>query len=159
VAFSNSSSRRRKGRWSLGGHRLMSEINVTPMVDVMLVLLIIFMVTAPLMTAGVKVDLPKTNAGPISGQDEPLAISVDAGGRIFLQETEMELAALAPRLIAITRNNRDVRIFVRGDKSVDYGRVMVVMGTIAGAGFKRVALVTDQLKRNRVIRKKGGRAK
>ncbi|MEE8392831.1 MAG: protein TolR [Rhodospirillales bacterium] len=122
----------------------MSEINVTPMVDVMLVLLIIFMITAPLLTVGVKVDLPKTKASVISGQDEPLAITIDSGGRIFLQETELGLETLAPRLVAITGSNPDVRIFIRGDKTINYGRVMQVMGTINAAGFRRVALVTSR---------------
>ena len=123
--------------------RPMSEINVTPMVDVMLVLLVIFMVTAPLLTVGVQVDLPKTTASLIPGADEPLTISVNAEGTIFLQETELELAALAPRLAAITGNNPDVRIFVRGDKAISYGRVMEVMGTINAAGFRKVALVAQ----------------
>ena len=123
--------------------RPMSEINVTPMVDVMLVLLVIFMVTAPLLTVGVQVDLPKTQASLIPGADEPLTISVNAEGAIFLQETELELAALAPRLAAITGNNPDVRIFVRGDKAISYGRVMEVMGMINAAGFRKVALVAQ----------------
>jgi len=123
----------------------MSDINVTPMVDVMLVLLVIFMVTAPLLTAGVQVDLPKTQAATLAGKDEPLSISVDSQGRIFLQETEVELGALAPRLIAITHNNPDARIFVRGDKAISYGRVMEVMGTVNAAGFTKVALVTERM--------------
>ncbi|MFQ5617848.1 MAG: protein TolR [Rhodospirillales bacterium] len=127
-------------------HRPMSQINVTPMVDVMLVLLVIFMVTAPLLTVGVKVDLPKTKAAVISGQDEPLTITVDGEGHIYLQETKLDLEALAPRLIAITSNNPDVRIFLRGDKTVEYGRVMEVMGTVNGAGFTKVALITQPLK-------------
>ncbi len=122
----------------------MSEINVTPMVDVMLVLLIIFMVTAPLLTVGVQVDLPKTKASIIRGEDEPLAITVNAEGQVYLQETEIELEGLLPRLNAITGNNPDVRIFVRGDASVNYGRVMEVMGTINAAGYRKVALVTQQ---------------
>ena len=125
--------------------RPMSDINVTPMVDVMLVLLVIFMVTAPLLTAGVQVDLPKTQAATLAGKDEPLSISVDSQGRIFLQETEVELGALAPRLIAITHNNPDARIFVRGDKAISYGRVMEVMGTVNAAGFTKVALVTERM--------------
>ncbi len=133
-------------------HRPMSEINVTPMVDVMLVLLVIFMVTAPLLTIGVKVDLPKTKASVISGQDEPLTITVDGEGRIYLQETELDLEALAPRLIAITSNNPDVRIFLRCDKTIQYGRVMEVMGTVNGAGFTKVALVTESLKSGTVGR-------
>ncbi len=133
-------------------HSPMSDINVTPMVDVMLVLLIIFMVTAPLLTVGVNVDLPRTKASVIQGQDEPLTDSLDAEGRIFLQETELELDTLAPRLVAITRSNPDARIFVRGDKVIPYGRVMEVMGTINAAGFRKVALVTERLER---VRKKG----
>jgi biopolymer transport protein TolR len=137
---------------SLGGRRLgrrfrrkpMSEINVTPMVDVMLVLLVIFMVTAPLLTVGVQVDLPKTQAAVIPGKDEPLAVTVNKDGNIFLQETEIDLDALAPRLLAITNNNPEVRIFVRGDQAINYGRVMAVMSTINAAGFTKVALVTEQ---------------
>jgi biopolymer transport protein TolR len=125
----------------------MSEINVTPFVDVMLVLLVIFMVTAPLLTVGVSVDLPKTKASVIQGQDEPLAITVDKQGRIYLQETELELTTLVPRLLAITGNNPDIRIFIRGDRAIDYGRVMKVIGTINKAGFKKVALVTDSGRR------------
>jgi len=136
---------------SRGRHRTgpMSEINVTPMVDVMLVLLVIFMVTAPLLTVGVQVDLPKTKASIIRGEDEPLAITVDREGQLFLQETKIELEGLLPRLTAITGNNPDVRIFVRGDAAVDYGRVMEVMGTINAAGYNKVALVTRQLKKTR----------
>jgi biopolymer transport protein TolR len=125
--------------------RPMSEINVTPMVDVMLVLLVIFMVTAPLLTVGVTVDLPKTKASTIAGQDEPLAVSVDAQGQIFLQDTKLELDGLVPRLMAITGNNPDVRIFVRGDKAIHYGRVMEVMGTVNAAGFRKVALITERM--------------
>ena len=128
-----------------GRHRRppMSEINVTPMVDVMLVLLIIFMVTAPLLTVGVPVDLPKTEASVITGQDEPLVITINSAGRIFLQETELKLDVLVARLRAITRNKLDTRIFVRGDRTIDYGRVMEVMGTVNLAGFTRVALITE----------------
>jgi biopolymer transport protein TolR len=121
----------------------MSDINVTPMVDVMLVLLVIFMITAPLLTVGVPIDLPRTEAAIIPGQDEPMTVTVDAEGRVYLQETEIDLGALAPRLVAIVGNNPDVRIFVRGDRAINYGRVMEVMGSVNGAGFKRVALVTE----------------
>ena len=121
----------------------MSEINVTPMVDVMLVLLIIFMVTAPLLTVGVPVDLPKTKASLIPGKDEPLVITIDGMGRVFLQETEIELEKLVPRLRAITANKRDTRIFVRGDRSVFYGQIMQVMGTVNAAGFAKVALIVE----------------
>ena len=133
----------------------MSEINVTPMVDVMLVLLIVFMVTAPLLTVGVQIDLPKTKAKILQGQDEPLAITIDAQGQVYLQDTEIDIEGLVPRLRAITDNNPDVRIFVRGDASVNYGRVMEVMGTINAAGYKKVALVTQQQKKRR--RKKKSR--
>ena len=134
---------------SRGGGRMrhrrppMSEINVTPMVDVMLVLLIIFMITAPLLTGGVPVDLPKTEAAVITGQDEPLVISINRGGRIYLQETELKLDVLGARLRAITRNKLDTRIFVRGDRAVVYGRIMEVMGTINVAGFRHVALIAE----------------
>ncbi len=127
----------------------MSEINVTPMVDVMLVLLIVFMVTAPLLTVGVQIDLPKTKAKILPGQDEPLAITIDAQGQVYLQDTEIDIEGLVPRLRAITNNNPDVRIFVRGDASVNYGRVMEVMGTVNAAGYKKVALVTQQQKKPR----------
>ncbi len=121
-----------------------SDINITPMVDVMLVLLIIFMVTAPLLTAGVPVDLPKARAKLLSQQDkEPLTISIDSAGKIFLQETEVGVAELVPRLTAIAKNGYDQRIFVRGDKSVDYGTVMRVMGELNTAGFRRIGLVTE----------------
>ena len=133
----------------------MSEINVTPMVDVMLVLLIVFMVTAPLLTVGVQIDLPKTKAKILQGQDEPLAITIDAQGQVYLQDTEIDIEGLVPRLRAINDNNHDVRIFVRGDASVNYGRVMEVMGTVNVAGYKKVALVTQQQKKRR--RKKKSR--
>ena len=122
-------------------YRAMSEINVTPFVDVMLVLLIVFMVTAPLMTVGVPLDLPKTKAAQLTDSDEPLVLSVDRDGRIYLQETEIELEQLVPRLLAITNNNPEIRIFVRGDKELPYGQVMQVMGQITSAGFKKVALL------------------
>ena len=122
---------------------LMSDINVTPMVDVMLVLLVIFMVTAPLLTVGVEVDLPETRANPIEGEDEPVAVTVDAEGRIFVQETPVELADLGARLRAVTEANPDLRVFVRGDQAIDYGRVMEIVGTIHAVGYNRVALVTE----------------
>ena len=124
---------------------VMAEINVTPMVDVMLVLLIIFMVSAPLLTVGVPVDLPQTQAKSIDQDKEPLAVSVDDKGKIFLQNTETTVDELVAKLKAITeaRGGLDERIFVRGDKKVDYGTVMRVMGRLSAAGFKRVALVTE----------------
>jgi biopolymer transport protein TolR len=120
-----------------------ADINITPMVDVMLVLLIIFMVTAPLLTAGVAVDLPKTRAKLLSQDKEPLTITIEKNGKIFLQETEIESAELVPRLTAIAENGYDQRIFVRGDKAVDYGTVMQVMGELNAAGFRRIGLVTE----------------
>ncbi|MAI49386.1 MAG: protein TolR [Rhodospirillaceae bacterium] len=133
-----------RGRRSRRGAYIpMSEINVTPMVDVMLVLLVVFMVSAPLMTVGVPVDLPKTDATQMVGQDEPLVVSVNAKGIVFLQDTEVTLEQLAPRLLAITQNKKDTRIFVRGDKAIAYGQVMEVMGTVNLAGFTRVALLTQ----------------
>jgi len=126
-----------------GKFQPMAEINVTPMVDVMRVLLVVFMITAPLMTVGVPVDLPKTKAAQMVGQDEPLVITVNAKGKLFIQDTEIVLVALAARLQAITSNKQETRIFVRGDKRIDYGRVMDVMGAVHRAGFRRVALITD----------------
>jgi biopolymer transport protein TolR len=124
----------------------MSEINVTPMVDVMLVLLIIFMVSAPLLTVGVPIDLPQTQASSLDQADkEPLAVSVNTAGKVFLQNTEIPLEELVPKLQAISaaRGGNDERIYVRGDKTVDYGTVMKVMGRLSTAGFRRVALVTE----------------
>ena len=123
--------------------RPMSEINVTPFVDVMLVLLIVFMVTAPLLTVGVPVDLPKTRAQPLSQDREPLSVSVRRDGRIYLQNTPVEETDLVPKLTAIASNGYDQRIFVRGDRAVDYGRVMEVMALISSAGFTHIGLVTD----------------
>ncbi len=120
-----------------------SEINITPMVDVMLVLLIIFMVAAPMMTSGVTVDLPKANSSPLAGQDEPLTVSVKVTGKIYIQETPVPLKELQAKLSAITGQKKDTRIFVRGDKNVDYGKMMEVVGEINAAGFGKVALITD----------------
>ncbi|HEX5080120.1 MAG TPA: ExbD/TolR family protein, partial [Geminicoccaceae bacterium] len=113
--------------------RPMAEINVTPFVDVMLVLLIVFMVTAPLLTVGVTVDLPETASSPLPGQDEPLSVSVSREGNIYLQDSQIDLADLGPRLLAITERRPDARIFVRGDKGIDSGRVMQVVGAIHAA--------------------------
>ena len=121
----------------------MSEINVTPFVDVMLVLLVVFMITAPLLTVGVPVDLPKTRADAIPGQDEPLSVSLDAQNRIWVQEREVELTSLGPLLKEVSGNKPVVRIFVRGDKGISYGRVLEVMSEISTAGFTRVALVAQ----------------
>ena len=122
-------------------HRPMGEINVTPFVDVMLVLLIVFMVTAPLLTVGVEVDLPKTQAGQINADAAPLVVSIKDDGTLYLQETEMPPDQLIPRLQAISNANPSVRIFVRGDAAVAYGVVLGVMGRIQAAGLERVALV------------------
>lgn len=120
-----------------------AEINVTPMVDVMLVLLIIFMVTSPLMVAGVTVDLPETNASPVTGQDEPLSVTVDAKGDVYIQESKVDKNELVAKLQAISGEKKDVRIFVRGDRNIDYGKVMEVVGKINSAGFNKVALLTE----------------
>ena len=121
----------------------MGEINVTPFVDVMLVLLIVFMVTAPLLTVGVPVDLPKTQAGQINADQAPLVVSLQKQGKIFLQDTEIDADNLVPRLKAISKANNQVRIFVRGDRAVAYGEVLALMGRIQSAGFERVALVAE----------------
>ena len=126
-----------------GRYRPMSEINVTPMVDVMLVLLIIFMVTAPLLTTSVNVDLPKTAAAPTPQDDKPLTVVVDATGKVFLQDQEIDVADLVVKLKAISQDNPDKKIFVRGDKGNSYGRMLEVMGTIYQGGFTKVALLTD----------------
>ncbi len=129
-------------------YKPMAEINVTPFVDVMLVLLIIFMVAAPMMTSGVPVDLPRTAARPLAPEQEPLTITVNAEGRVFLQETEVPLESLVARLRAVAAEQRpdapERRIFVRGDRAISYGRVMEVMGTISAGGFTRVALLAEQ---------------
>ncbi len=132
-----------RGRRRHSRYRPMSEINVTPFVDVMLVLLIVFMVTAPLLTVGVPIDLPKTKAQALSNPEEPLVISVDAKGGIFIQDTAVELINVVPRLVAITENKPDTRIYVRGDRTVNYGRIMEVMGRVNTAGFTRVALIAE----------------
>lgn len=121
----------------------LSEINVTPFVDVMLVLLVVFMVTAPLLSVGVPVDLPKTEAASINNPDEPIVISIDSRGAIYIQESEIPIANLAPRLEAITGANPDARIFVRGDKGIAYGKVMEVMGRISVAGYSKVSLLAE----------------
>ncbi len=123
----------------------LSEINVTPFVDVMLVLLIIFMVTAPLLTVGVQVDLPESNADTLQSDNEPLEVTIDAEGNIFIQETEITLKELVPKLIAITDNRLDTKIYVRGDEVIDYGRVMKLLGELSGSGFSKVALITKPI--------------
>ncbi|KFB08831.1 protein TolR [Nitratireductor basaltis] len=134
-----------------GGHRrrgrkqaLMSEINVTPFVDVMLVLLIIFMVAAPLMTVGVPIDLPETQAKALNSDTQPITVSVNNEGQIFLQETEIPIDEVVPKLEAIAQAGYEERIYVRGDKAADYGTVMRVMARISAAGFRNLGLVTLQ---------------
>jgi biopolymer transport protein TolR len=125
-------------------YRPMSEINVTPMVDVMLVLLVIFMVAAPLLTVGVPVDLPQTKAPAITEPKEPLVITINAKNELFLQNSTVSDNELVPRLQAITKNNPQTDIYVRGDRAVSYGRVMEVMGMVSAAGFTKVSLITEQ---------------
>lgn len=134
---------RRSGRRAAG--RPMADINVTPLVDVMLVLLIVFMVTAPMMTVSIPVDLPKANGRAASGnqQKEPLVVTVDARGSVYLQDTQVEITTLVAKLKSITGVNPDARVFVRGDKGVAYGRVVEVMGTISAGGYSKVALVAE----------------
>ena len=139
----NGTSRTRCTRHSRRHQAPMSEINVTPMVDVMLVLLIIFMVAAPLLTVGVPVNLPKTGAKPLTGDNEPLAITVKADGKVFLQDTAIETSNLVAKLQAISEVGYEERIYVRGDKDVAYGDVADVVARINAAGFSKVALVTD----------------
>ncbi|MBB5518174.1 protein TolR [Amphiplicatus metriothermophilus] len=131
------------GRHRPGRPRPMAEINVTPFVDVMLVLLIVFMVAAPLLTVGVAVDLPETAAQPIPDQGEPLTVTVAADGTIYLQETPVELENLVPRLNAIATAGYEQRIYIRGDQSRSYGEVVRVMGRINAAGYRQIGLVTD----------------
>ena len=121
----------------------MSEINVTPFVDVMLVRLIIFMVTAPLLTVGVQVDLPETSADTLPEETEPLTLTINAKGEIFIQETKVEFEKIIPKILAVSNNRTDTRIFVRGDKTINYGRVLEIMGMLSGSGFTKVALISE----------------
>ena len=125
-------------------HGLMSEINVTPMVDVMLVLLIIFMVAAPLLTVGVPIDLPDTQAKAMNADTQPITVSINDAGKVYLQETEIPIEEVVGKLQAISKTGYDERIFVRGDKTADYGTVMQVMARISSAGFRNLGLVTLQ---------------
>jgi biopolymer transport protein TolR len=131
--------RRRRGR-----KMPIADINMTPFIDVMLCLLIIFMVAAPLLTAGVPLDLPQSQANALNSDKEPLTVSVDGKGEIYLQETKVALDEVVSKLTSIAQQGYEERVFVRGDKTVNYGQVMQVMGRISGAGFKKVALVTEQ---------------
>ena len=121
----------------------MSEINVTPFVDVMLVLLIIFMVTAPLLTVGVQVDLPETSADTLPEESEPLTLTINSKGEVFIQETKIEFNNLIKKILAVSNNRTDTRIYVRGDKTINYGRVLEVMGILSGSGFTKVALISE----------------
>ncbi len=133
---------KQRGRRRRARNKVMSEINVTPFVDVMLVLLIVFMVSAPLLTAGVPVDLPDTAAKPLALEKAPITITVDPSGKIFLMDDEVPLGDLVQRLSAIAKDGPEERIYVKGDRSANYGIVMQVMGTINGAGFKHIGLIT-----------------
>ena len=135
--FSKSSSRSRS---------LMSEINVTPFVDVMLVLLIVFMVTAPMLTVGVPVNLPNSEADSLPDDQEPLTLSINSKGETFIQDTKVAFNELVPKLLAISKNRTDTRIYVRGDKSINYGRVLEIMGMLSGSGFTKVALISEPYK-------------
>jgi biopolymer transport protein TolR len=136
IGNSHSSSGRKK-------NQLMSEINVTPLVDVMLVLLVIFMITAPMMISGINVDLPDTRSAPLKGHDEPLTVSIDKNGDIYIVDTKIAENELVDKLKAITEAKMDTRIFVRGDRSLSYGKIMSVVGEINAAGFSKVALITN----------------
>ena len=124
----------------------MSEINVTPFVDVMLVLLIIFMVTAPLLTVGIQVDLPETSADTLPEESEPLTLTINSKGEVFIQETKIEFDNLIKKILAVSNNRTDTRIYVRGDKTINYGRVLEVMGKPSGSGFTKVALISEPYK-------------
>jgi biopolymer transport protein TolR len=139
LAKAHSGRRRRRSRRG----RAINEINMTPFIDVMLVLLIVFMVAAPLMTVGVPLDLPQTRAAQLNVDARPIALSIRAGGQVFLGDTELRDDEIVPRLTASAKQGFEDRVFVRGDKRVDYGRVAQVMSIVTGAGFKRVALVTE----------------
>ena len=137
-----------RGQWQSRRSRrrsthVMSEINVTPMVDVMLVLLIIFMVSAPLLTVGVAIDLPQTQAKSLDQDREPLTVTVNDKCQTYLQNTDIKIDELVPKLKAVAKNGTDERIYVRGDKKVDYGCVMRVMGRLSAGGYRRVALITE----------------
>jgi biopolymer transport protein TolR len=142
-AGGNGGRRRRRS----GGNRPMSEINVTPMVDVMLVLLIVFMVAAPLMTVGVPIDLPETQARQIETQSQPITVSVTPDGQVFLGDEPVAVTDLVERVGALAANGTEDRIYVRGDGAASYGTVMQVMGTLSGAGYSKIGLITDQEQR------------
>ncbi|KLK92894.1 biopolymer transporter ExbD [Microvirga vignae] len=145
VAAGGRAGGRRRRRGKRGG--AINEINMTPFIDVMLVLLIIFMVAAPMMTAGVPLDLPQTKAAPLNSDAKPVTLSIKATGQVFLGETELRDEAIVGKLAEVSKAGFDERIFVRGDKKVDYGRVAQIMSIVTTAGYKRVALVTEMEQR------------
>jgi biopolymer transport protein TolR len=159
MAVSVYSGSGRNGGSGRGRYRPMAEINVTPMVDVMLVLLVVFMVTAPLLTVGVPVDLPETAAPAINEPKEPLTITVNRDGAVFLQETGIEVDSLVPRLQAITGGNPDAVLYVRGDKAINYGRVLEIMSLVSSAGFRKVSLVAEMPKANSASARQSSQAK
>ncbi|KQP88165.1 biopolymer transporter ExbD [Methylobacterium sp. Leaf113] len=131
--------RRRRGR----RHAAINEINMTPFIDVVLVLLIVFMVAAPMMTVGVPLDLPQSKASPLNSDTKPVTLSIRQSGQVFLGENELSDDTIVPKLTETSKSGFDERVFVRGDKRVDYGRVAQVMAIVTGGGFKKVALVTE----------------
>lgn len=141
MSGSSGAGERRSSR--VRGRGVSAEINVTPLVDVMLVLLIIFMISAPLLTVGVPIDLPQSQAKSLDQEREPLTLSVNDKGQVFLQNTEIKLEELVDKLKAVAKQGPEERIYVRGDKKVDYGTVMKVMGRLQAAGYRKVALVTE----------------
>jgi biopolymer transport protein TolR len=158
MAASAYSGSGRSGR-GRGRYRPMAEINVTPLVDVMLVLLVVFMVTAPLLTVGVPVDLPETSAPAINEPKEPLTITFKRDGAGFIQDTGIEIDSLVPRLQAITGGNPDAVLYVRGDKAINYGRVLEIMSLVSSAGFRKVSLVAEMPKSTPAPARHSGQAK
>ena len=136
MAFSISPKKQRK-------KKVLSEINITPMVDVILVLMIIFMITSPMMVTGINVDLPETSNSPMAAEDEPLTITVNSSGNVYIFNTEIKLKDLSSKVVAITKEKFDSRIFVRGDKNVSYGNIIDVIGELNASGFSKVALITN----------------
>ena len=149
MAATLSTKTRSRGRRTGGTYRPMAEINMTPFIDVMLVLLIVFMVAAPLLTTGVEVDLPDSSAKAITNEDnKPIEITLAKDGKIYIGETEFDEARIVGQLTAMTEGNRDERrIYIRGDRTLEYGRVMRMIGAINGAGFTKVALISEQTTR------------
>ncbi|GJE29680.1 ExbD/TolR family protein [Methylobacterium organophilum] len=139
-AAQGGAKRRRRGR---RGHGAINEINMTPFIDVVLVLLIVFMVAAPMMTVGVPLDLPQSKASPLNSDVKPITLSIRQSGQIFLGEVELKDDDIVPQLLQTSKSGTEERVFVRGDKRVDYGRVAQVMAIVTGGGFKKVALVTE----------------